>query len=453
MSSGNCGLIRLSWLAVALIAALWAAAFSSVSAQDFPSPRGGDARPGGGVSGGDVRGGGGGIGTGIGIGIGAGVGIGVGQEIMRQQDRGPNQPSTQYGTTIRKQTQKAATVTPPKTPFIYRTPDATNCHQCDKLLAAIMKLQGKIARDEEKVESMKASRLSTAAAGNDLESIDLENSIKAATQSIAKEKAELENLIAQYKKCLQEYHTVCPAEPKRHRALIDTTNVGDPLPDFPIDCDKHKGKITVRTGVDIHWIKIATGMPTDLKGVVRIGYSGTGCDDCYWVQFVWTEVLVKQAGKDKAEAVEGTVTTTAGSYDLTTNPYQPNYAVDSASPTDPSLEAVGTANVGDGYDNVFDMPGNPFEDNEGNTILPPPVQNAKQTFPNLENITWADHFDTYLICDGRVCATVSWQASYVWKPGQPDTVTGPIVPKPTISAGGKPTSGQYDALAGKYPAE
>jgi hypothetical protein len=214
----------------------------------------------------------------------------------------------------------------------------------------------------------------------------------------------------------------------------------------PIDCDGHKGNIVVQTGVKIHWNRLADGAPQERKNNIAIGYIGSRCDDCVWVQFVGTEVVEKEIGKDETTRAEGRIDATGGSYD----PDHPAYNVDSASKTTPVYEATGTSNVGESSDTMFDLPGNPFQPAEDDPVILPFPVNQNNIFPNPETVTWTDHFDTFLVCNGEVCAKVSWDVSYVWHGGDTPTVTGPTFSKPTTTPNAKPNAGQYQALADKY---
>jgi len=483
--------VRVQVLAVATLLTILANIPLPVIAQEMLGvrPSGGDSMRGGGMRGG--------------IGPGISIGVGIGQEILRQQDVGPGNERSTRGAKSRGYTSgnkkpraakkedtqpprapahrdiivdkpapggppvadKTPTIGPPQTPlvptssklddtpmpFVSRPPEMVNCHSCDELLKAVLKYQMQLAEDEQALADLKFSTIKTALLGGlgDGTNSNLQQLIDLKTAAIAQERKVLDDLIAKYKMCLKEYQYVCPKKPKRHLAIVQVTSIVDQLPATAIDCDGHKGSIVVQTGVQIHWNRLKDGEPQDRKDEISISYVGSNCDDCIWVQFIWSEVVVQEKEKDP-QRVPGHIDTTGGSYDLTTDPEKPTYSVDSASPTNPAYESTGTSNVGDTYDTMFDAPGNPFKDEDGNTILPFPVNNAKTDFPAVQNITWTDHFDTYLICDGRVCAKVSWSVSFGWQPGDPDKSTGPTFSDPTTSLNPKPAPGQYKALAAKY---
>jgi hypothetical protein len=492
--------MRVHALALAALTLLATAALPVV-AQDMPAtrtPRGGDE--------GMHRGGRGGIVPGLEI------GIGIGEAISRQQDtRSADHPSSKgrravatkktsrggkkddkhpprlpkpnpnvvtdkptvtdkpHGPTPVAPTPHLATDLPP---FIYKPPGPTpdpvpgvpqvpvqqnpnvDCHKCDQLLAAILKLEVQIPKDEETIESY-ASMLIQMAVSWPLEANELAESINLKQQTVWSEKKTLEDLIAKYKKCMQELAHVCPPKPKRHLAIVQVTGTADELPQTAIDCDGHEGRIIVRTGVDVHWNRIADNVPQDRENMISISYQGTQCDDCRWVQFIWTEAIVHETGKGP-QRLSGRIETTGGTYALSENPDYPTYNVDSASTDDPAYDSTGASNVGDNYDTMFDVPGNPFL-GDGHNIKPPSiVRDARPRYPKLESVTWNDHFDTFLVCDGRVCAKVSWDVSFTWRPHDtfpdegPAEVSGPTFSKPTISTDAKPNLGQYQALDMRY---
>jgi hypothetical protein len=240
-----------------------------------------------------------------------------------------------------------------------------------------------------------------------------------------------------------------PGPKKRHLSIIHVDDPGKEEGDpFAIDCSGHTGKISVHTGVEITWKPIdprASGHQTDM---ISIGYKGTNCDDCMWVQTLWSEARAyKDAKKKDFERVKTKMNTKAGLMDLTTDPDHPNYIIDSGSRLNPAYESAGTSNVDAESNVIFDRTSAPwdltFYDEDNN-----PYGMVKTQQDNtVEKIEYIDHFATYLVCKGQVCAKVSWTATYTythekWKPADDIPVYSGI----SISATDKPTSGEYEAL-------
>jgi hypothetical protein len=440
MSSG-CASYRLAAVVAVAVAIMTGAYLPASAQQDFPA-RGGDVRSSGtgagvGSRGGDIRGGG--IGPGIGVGV--GIGLGIGQQLLGQPPTGgPRQPSgkdSKSGTT-----KNADSKQPPRAtqqvwePLVYRTPGTNDCHDCDELLALILKYQALIAEDEKVLADLtKANKL---------------NQLAGINRVLNEERDFLARLLDQYKDCVKRN---CPQPPKRHLSIVHVDTSLLTVPGTDIDCGGHKGKIVVHTGVNIHWDRkdahpeMTESDPKTSKGDISISYQGSGCDDCVWVQFVWTEVSAQVAGEKALRRGEGRITTTSGSYDLTTDPDHPNYNVDSASKETPAYEATGTSNVDANSSTIFDLTGNPFVDQDGNIFPAFPFNDMSQ---NYQTITWIDHLDTFLVCNGQVCGKVSWQVTYTWHAGQPQTVTGPDVSVTSVSPNGKPNIAQYQALTAGY---
>src|SRR5712692_8447914 len=64
-----------------------------------------------------------------------------------------------------------------------------------------------------------------------------------------------------------------------------------------IDCDGHKGTISGAV--------VSQSIPRSASPFVLIKYEGTKAADLKWVQFIWTEILVRKKPEDKQEAWAG----------------------------------------------------------------------------------------------------------------------------------------------------
>jgi hypothetical protein len=205
-----------------------------------------------------------------------------------------------------------------------------------------------------------------------------------------------------------------------------------------IDCDGHKGRIS--THIDVGITKPPAVMGGDEISVyngISIGYQGSKCDDCVWVQFVWRELFVTPAGGTPTRK-SMRVDTSGGSYELTTDPDHPNYNPDSASRNSPAYEYGGTATVNEESDTMFDKPN--YEQL---------LKRIAEAEPEDEKILTTGHFDTFLVCDGQVCARVHWDVTQEWKKDE-DTASDNTYSNITISTTDRPNAAQRQSMIDKY---
>jgi hypothetical protein len=127
-------------------------------------------------------------------------------------------------------------------------------------------------------------------------------------------------------------------------------------------------------GTEQHTERVGNGTVTlrsDVTGTVNgspmtlfsIGYQGTDAQDNHWLQFIHREILgIMPDGR--AVAQSGSITTTGGTYQLTTGgtattngtPKKENYNTDTG-PSDPFYEAESASNRTADSTTMFDMPG------------------------------------------------------------------------------------------------
>ncbi|NUO08936.1 MAG: hypothetical protein HUU08_09715 [Candidatus Brocadia sp.] len=205
-----------------------------------------------------------------------------------------------------------------------------------------------------------------------------------------------------------------------------------------INCDGHTGKVTVNDGVHFN-----EGEAEYINGV-SIGYNGTKSNDCCWLQFVWDEILVYRSpegvGPPAPVRKEGTIRTTGGSYELTTDPKSPNYNVDSASDTNPCYDSRGSRIKTDDSITMYDRP---------DSIIK--LAEKEQKDPKVTRIESKAHFEAYLVCNKKICCKVSWVQTYTWTPKNGGKETGPEyqIEDPNTSA--DLNQGQKDRLKKEYP--
>lgn len=235
---------------------------------------------------------------------------------------------------------------------------------------------------------------------------------------------------------------------KRHLSIIREDKPGTEEALNKIDCNDHAGKITVRTGVDIHWNSIAeNGKFKEQSNMIAIKYEGTNCDDCMWVQFLWSEALIKKGDEVTRKALKFK-SSSGHVLDTTTDPEKPNWAVDSGQPF--GLAYSGTSNVDAKSDVIYDKTGWPFD------TWVDPQTNEYYGFDQEKGekeitLEWRDHFETFLICKGKVCAKVSWNTVWIRSWEHPDDDgNGPKYSGIEISTKASLSEGQSKAIAGKF---
>jgi hypothetical protein len=174
------------------------------------------------------------------------------------------------------------------------------------------------------------------------------------------------------------------------------------------------GEVSVRTGVQLD----AAG---DKEGY-SIGYKGGLSSDSAWLQFIWREVEVEHPTKGGYRVnPPHPITTSGGSYRLTTDPSAPNYNTDSNKPDDPFYEAGFMADRTADSTTMFDEP----------SPMNPIVQG--ELAGGATKVTSRAHFNTYLIRDNRAIYHVGLDVEWVY--------TTPAVPPrtQTVRSSGKVT--------------
>ena len=202
---------------------------------------------------------------------------------------------------------------------------------------------------------------------------------------------------------------------RKHFSSVYLNDSGKEIATDEIDCHGHKGKIVVRDGVELTAASSQKGRET---GYISIAYVGTKCDDCRMLQFVWREIKFKW----RTTRLKKVVRSSGPDMKLTEDPDDPIYKLDSASPIDPSYEALGKANIHEDSLTIFDKP-TPAND----------VANFEKSKyeGDLVQVDAFAHFDTFLVCDGEICAKVSWTVSDTWTSTQEIGKTTP--PKYEVS--------------------
>jgi hypothetical protein len=231
---------------------------------------------------------------------------------------------------------------------------------------------------------------------------------------------------------------------KRHLSIISVTNNGTEQAKTEIDCNGHTGTISVSTDLDIEWPRLADNRMQYRKNEISIGYRGTNCDDCMWVQFLWSEAKVTDKDGKVIAIGDITLQTPAGPMQVTDDPTHRKYSVDSG-PDSPAFEAIAPSNVDANSNVIFDRTTSPLDIDSDD-----PFSKYKQD-RRTAKIEWIDHFETFLVCRGVFCAKVTWNDSYTWELGaqNPDASTVPHYFGIKITTNEKPDAGELAVYTNK----
>jgi hypothetical protein len=242
------------------------------------------------------------------------------------------------------------------------------------------------------------------------------------------------------------------------------------------DCGEGKASIKVKHGPIA--IKLSNGTTAALPDPIIITYSGSNCSDCVWIQFIWRKVIVTL--KDATTSVDKTLSGKAvvpyldpktgkeisAKYDLTSDEISdPKWTTDSPKyGKDPTFSAkkgclqasdCPTANI------VADTPSPLFGYYKSTSELASSYELDAASEKFLSQATMVRalfHADTYLVCKGKVCAKVSWNAkwSYEVNKGKVDKNKFSVIPEyydVSIDAGAKPTTAQIAVLNQDFPGQ
>ena len=192
------------------------------------------------------------------------------------------------------------------------------------------------------------------------------------------------------------------------------------------------GKIKVRTGGKTK--NLGSGVESTER--FWLDYTGTDAPRTRWLQFIWREIIADDPVKGKYR-VSGTMSTTGGSYALTTDPKSPSYNTDVVPGTaDPFYESSGINNRTDNSTVIFDKPYD-AADKVGGAF------DAGAT-----KVVSRAHFITYLVRDWRVLhkANVDIEWKFTSK-----TDTPARKQSASVSAASKIEERQHARLVSQYP--
>jgi hypothetical protein len=261
----------------------------------------------------------------------------------------------------------------------------------------------------------------------------------------------------------------CETLPLSTASILDyASDIADTLPENPPDgaacngrryckeitCDEHVGAVSAAV--------ISQTAPHHANPFIMIKYSGSDAPDLKWLQFAWVEILVRKKPEDSLEpwTNDGSpIYTTNGPLKLSANSAQPNYRVDSMNPFSPyyggpdhvafpdlppfRFARLRGARARDRTSEIIaDLPGT------GIRLVPndPPIYEVRQI----------DHFNDFLVSDtGKVCANISWTATFVSSRGATasasNPATHPVFEIQDVDDKSTLNSAQLQQLRNQYP--
>jgi hypothetical protein len=246
-------------------------------------------------------------------------------------------------------------------------------------------------------------------------------SIAAAAKPLAGKKSKLVYRLARF--VLND-----PGAAAAHAALVSVSTEGK----LRASAKVRGGKIKVRTGGKTK--NLGSGLESEER--FWLSYEGTDAPSTRWLQFIWREIVATDPVKGKYR-VAGNMTTTGGSYALTTDPKQPSYNTDVVpGAANPFYETTGINNRTADSTTIFDLPYNASDKVDG-------AFDAGAT-----KVVSRAHFVTYLVRDWQVLHKANIDIE--WRFGAKGD-TPARRQSAGVSSAGKLDSRQHDRLVAQYP--
>ena len=171
------------------------------------------------------------------------------------------------------------------------------------------------------------------------------------------------------------------------------------------------GKVEVRSGERLEIEETRKGTPigrTIVPGFIALEYKSDHAAVSKWLQFAWFELTASIPGVTNRAIFPGSLPPVGGRQrPLTIAPNQPQWIVDSESGTDPYYESVGLVHRSPQSTTIFDRPGTLIE----KTIKTVFTQAKAKSGVEAVSVTFAAHFDSYLIQNNVPVYHVPWAAT------------------------------------------
>lgn len=175
------------------------------------------------------------------------------------------------------------------------------------------------------------------------------------------------------------------------------------------DCGNRMGTVVVLTGCKVAVVNSEAELElegiNEKEDVISLRYFGTKAEECHWIQFAIYRVIIRLADGTN-QFVNTKIKTTSGEVCSTqTNDFSDvNWHIDSISPSSPSYEhGGGVAIHNQGESSIFDKPGPPLGFVKGIT-----------NDPNIVAVGAFADYESYLVCDKKLCYKVAWQVAQYW---------------------------------------
>jgi hypothetical protein len=199
-----------------------------------------------------------------------------------------------------------------------------------------------------------------------------------------------------------------------HRFISFIANAPGPASPATTTTVSDAGTLASTNKVDGGEVNVRTGAKYDsYTDGYSVEYKGKDSENSRWLQFIWREIVVTDPVKGVFR-VNQAITTTGGSYNLTTDPAKPSYNTDTASTTSPFYEAGGTANRTADSTTMFDHPAS------ADAIV------QAQFAGGATSVVSRAHFNTYLVRDAgvldRVSVDVEWKYTSATVPPRVNSV-------------------------------
>ena len=187
-----------------------------------------------------------------------------------------------------------------------------------------------------------------------------------------------------------------------------------------------RGKVEVRSGERLEIEEMRKGTPIGraiVPGYLALEYKGDRAAVTRWLQFAWFELTANIPGVHSRAVFPGSLPSIGGNQrQLTTSISKPQWFVDSASTADPFYESAGLAHRSRESITIFDRPGMLIE-----RTVPTVFKQAKaKSKVQADSVTFAAHYDSYLIQNDLPAYHVPWVATITFSHGERTQQKSPV---------------------------
>ena len=172
-----------------------------------------------------------------------------------------------------------------------------------------------------------------------------------------------------------------------------------------------RGKVEVRSGERLEIEEMRKGTPIGraiVPGYLALEYKGDQAAVTKWLQFAWFELTANIRGVTDRAVFPGSLPSIGGNpRQFTTDISKPQWFIDSANSADPFYDSAGLAHRSRESITIFDRPGMLIE-----RTVPTVFKQAKaKSKVQADSVTFAAHYDSYLIQNNVPAYHVPWVAT------------------------------------------